>query len=349
MNVFLLVPFLAALLQEVRAKSTRQGCKNPKAVKVAEETLDLINKDRTDGYILSLNRMYDVSHTPQQERGSLYNLTFDVLETKCHITSRKPWKQCEISGVSEVPVYGECEVSALVDTQVELKSYSCSLRKVSPGLVIESCPDCPTPNEPNDPIVMETARLSLKKFNEESHLENYFTLENITKDRTQWFAGWTYVVDFTILETVCSNKTEISELSHCPPMDCQFAHRGLCLGVYRFQDYLETKNSIGKTPDPNNSVEAHCEIYEPQAAAEEEQAHKQADGGHAEPQHSNHTHLHPHEHVHTATPTSHATISRPQGLLGTIVFQDPSPRSAPSAPSCPGPRRHILGIRQLGI
>lgn len=39
----------------------------------------------------------------------------------------------------------------------------------------------------------------------------------------QWVVGPSYFVEFTIVETVCSKKTDASELSNCSPMDCQFA------------------------------------------------------------------------------------------------------------------------------
>lgn len=37
----------------------------------------------------------------------------------------------------------------------------------------------------NEPVIKETAKLALQKFNKESHLVNYFTLENITKASLQ--------------------------------------------------------------------------------------------------------------------------------------------------------------------
>ncbi len=51
--------------------------------------------------------------------------------------------------------------------------------------MLSVCPDCPTPDNLNDPIVKETANLSLQRFNQESRLTNYFTLENITRASSQ--------------------------------------------------------------------------------------------------------------------------------------------------------------------
>lgn len=352
--MYLLVLCLALLQQEGGARPDPPGCSGPDAVRVAEEALEQINQDRTNGYILSLNRLYDLSHTPDQEKGgSLYKLTIDVMETKCHITSGKPWKQCAVRGIGEVPVYGECEVSASVDTQVKLQKYSCALREVPATAVVDVCPDCPTADNLNEPVVKETANLSLQRFNEESGLANYFTLENITKASSQWVVGPSYFVEFTIVETVCSRETDVSELSSCPPMDCQFAHRGFCLGSHMANDDIfEIGNPVGKRGSllqTQKPVEVKCEIYEPQAATAEKQAHATADSGHHHHQHHNHTHLHPHEHMHSVTPSSNAGVSQRRGSLGAVVDRPASPRSSPSASSCPGPRRHRLGLERLKL
>ncbi|KAL7396205.1 hypothetical protein ABVT39_002069 [Epinephelus coioides] len=354
MSVYLLVLCLALLQQEGRARSDHPGCNSPEAVRVAEEALEQINQDRTDGYILSLNRLYDLSHTPDTEKdGSLYKLTIDVMETKCHITSRKPWKQCEVRDISSVPVYGECEVSVFVDSQVKLQSYSCALREVPATAVVDVCPDCPTADNLNEPVIKETANLSLQRFNEESRLANYFTLENIMKASSQWVVGPSYFVEFTIVETVCSKKTEESELSNCPPMNCQFAHRGFCLGTHMaHEEQFEIRLPVGKKDSSlqnRKPVEVNCEIYEPQAAAVEEQAHAKADSEHTEHQPHNHTHLHPHEHMHSVTSSSDLTVSKPRGTLGTVVNQPAPVRSAPAASSCPGPHRHNLGLDRLRL
>ncbi|XP_042340011.1 fetuin-B [Plectropomus leopardus] len=354
MSVYLLVLCLALLQQEGIARPDPPGCTSPEAVRVAEEALEQINQDRTDGYILSLNRLYDLSRTLEMEKGgSLYKLTIDVMETKCHIISGKPWKQCEVRDIGDLPAYGECEISVYADSQVKLQSYSCALREVPATAVVAVCPDCPTAENLNEPIVKETANLSLQRFNEESSLANYFTLENINRASSQWVVGPSYFVEFTIVETVCSKKTEESELSNCQPMDCQFAHRGFCLGTHMaHDDQFEMRLPVGKKASSfqtRKPVEVKCEIYEPQAAAVEEQVHAKADSGHTEHQPHNHTHLHPHEHMHSVTPSPDVVVSKPRGSLGTVTEQPAPVRSAPAASSCPSPHRHNLGIDGLKI
>lgn len=356
MGVYLLVLCLAVLLQGGRVGSDQLGCESLEAVRAAEEALDQINQDRTQGYILSLKRLYDVSHAAEKENGGmLYKLTIDVMETKCHITSRKPWKQCEIRSIADVPAYGECEVSALIDTQVKLQSYSCALREVPATAVVGVCPDCPTADNLNEPVVKETANLSLQRFNEESHLANYFTLENITRASSQWVVGPAYFVEFTIVETVCSKKTADQDPSNCPPMNCQFAHRGFCWGSHVAQEEQFEMRLPVKTKDSSfhrKPVDVKCEIYEPQAAVAEESAHANTDDGHTEHQHHNHTHLHPREHTHSASPTGPGpdqAVSSRKGSLGTVVDRPASPRSSPATRSCPGPSRHHLGIDSLKL
>uniref|UniRef100_A0A672YX89 Fetuin-B-like n=1 Tax=Sphaeramia orbicularis TaxID=375764 RepID=A0A672YX89_9TELE len=345
MRVYVLVLCVFVLQQRTRARPESPGCNSPEAVRVAEESVEQINQDRTHGYILSLNRLYDLS----EKGGLLYQMTLDVMETKCHITSRKPWKTCDARQLHEVPVYGECEVSVHVDSQVQLQSYSCGLRQVPATAVVDTCPDCPTAENLNEPVVKETANLSLQRFNEESRLTNIFTLEDITKASSQWVVGPAYFVEFTIVETVCSKTNDGSEVSSCPPMDCQFAHRGFCVGSHVTQEEeFEIRAPVGvKNQKP--VVEVKCEIFEPQAAVAEEQAHAKAASGHTEHQHLNHTHLHPHEHPHSDTPTSDHTDPGPRSSLGTVVDQPASPRSAPHASSCPSPHRHNLGLVKLRL
>lgn len=353
MSVYLLLWSLALLQLEARAAVVSSGCRSPETLAVAEGALAQINQDRTNGYILSLNRLYDVSRTPgKEEGGSLYKLTIDVMETDCHVFSRKHFKQCEVRSIGDVPVYGECELSVYVDTKVKLQNYTCAIRQVPAIEVVNVCPDCPTPDDINEPVVKDTVQLSLKRFNKESRLSNYFTLENITRASSQWVFSASYFVEFTIVETVCSkNNTEASEVANCPPMDCPFAHRGFCSGSHVTQEEeFQVRLKPGeKTFENQEAVEVKCEIYEPQAATVEAREHANAAGGHVEPQHENHTHLHPHEHVHAAAPTSDSAISRTQGSLGTVVNLPAPIRSSPAAAACPGPRAHRLGLAKLKL
>ncbi|XP_043984176.1 fetuin-B-like isoform X2 [Gambusia affinis] len=341
MSVFFLVLLLALLFHNGKAKVESQGCNSPDVERMVEEALQQINQDRTDGYILTLNRLYDLSNPSNQEKtGSVYNLTIDVLETKCHSISRKPWKQCDVRGLGDIPVYGECQVSVQVDAKVRLESYSCALREVAATAVVHVCPDCPTADNLNEPVIKETAKLALQKFNKESHLVNYFTLENITKASLQWVVGPSYFVEFTVLETECSKETDFSELTHCPPMNCQFAHRGFCTGSHMtHEEAFKNMNPVGKDASSFQKAESV------EAATVEEQAHAKAVSGHPEQHHHNHTHLHHHEHVHSVMQASDITVSNPKGLLGRVVFEPATPRSAPTASSCPGARRHNLGLR----
>lgn len=353
MSVYLLLLCLALLQQEARAALVSSGCRGPEALRVAEEALEQINQDLTDGYILSLNRLYDVSHTPAKKKGvTVYKLIIDVMETNCHIISRKHWKQCAVRGVEDIPVYGECELYANVDSGVKLQNYSCATREVPAIEVLNVCPDCPTPDSLNEPVVKETVNLSLKRFNKESKLTNYFTVDKITRASSQWVFSAAYFVEFTIVETVCpKNGIEPSELEKCQPMDCQFAHRGFCSGSHvtreeEFQIKLKPGKS-GSSLESQEAVEVTCEIYEPQAAAVEEQEHAKAESGHIEHQHENHRHLHPHEHVHSASSISNSTISMTRGSLGTVVNLPAPSRSSPTTVSCPGPSRHNLMVGEL--
>ncbi|TKS75168.1 Fetuin-B Precursor [Collichthys lucidus] len=310
MSVYLLVLCLALLQQEGRAGPDPPGCDSPDVVKVAEEALGQINQDRTNGYILSLNRV-------------------------------KNWKQCEIKDIGDVPVYGECNVSVNANPEAKLQSYLCTIRQVPVDAVLNTCPDCPTPDDLDEPMVKETAKLSLQRFNKESNHVNYFALGNITGASSQWVVGPSYFVEFTIVETVCSKRTDPSQLNNCRPMDCQFAHKGLCLGTHMtHEDKMEEKTH----PDVKKIVDLKCEIYEPPAASAEKLNHKQAESGHTEHQHANHAHLHPHEHTHSVAPGSNLTVSKPQASLGIVVNQPAKPKPAPAAKSCPGTSRHDLNL-----
>lgn len=73
MKVHLLLWSVALLQLEARAAVVSSGCRSPETLKVAEEALAQLNKDRTNGYVLSLNRLYDVSGAPDKVGKQLPN------------------------------------------------------------------------------------------------------------------------------------------------------------------------------------------------------------------------------------------------------------------------------------
>ncbi|CAF98105.1 unnamed protein product [Tetraodon nigroviridis] len=318
MRVYLVLLCLPLLQPEGRVRPDSAGCSSPEALRMAEEALEQVNQDRTDGYILSLNRLYDISHTPETEGGALvYKLSIDVMETECHIISRKPWKQCEVKSIAKAPVYGECEMSIYVDSEVKLQSYTCALREVPATAILDQCPDCPTADDVNTPVVKDTANLSLQKFNKKSSQTNYFRLENVTRASSQWVDGPAYFVEFTIVETVCSKKTDPGEVKNCPPMDCRFTRRGFCFG-----SHVTANDGF-----PQQNVEVKCEIFNSQG-----QAHAEAGSKDVGQQ-----------------PTADPAVSCARSSRGTVVNQPAPVRSSPAARSCPSPHRHNIGISNLGF
>ncbi|CAB1323822.1 unnamed protein product [Coregonus sp. 'balchen'] len=254
------------------------GCQGPEVLRAAEEGLDKINADLTEGFILSLNRVYDVSQQTVEGAGVLFNLTIDVLETKCHVISKKPWK------------------------------------KLPATVIVDTCPDCPTAEHLDDPIIAETANLILQKYNRMNRLPNYFTLLNVTGASMQ--------------------------------------HKGFCTGSHTTLDDGTFQTKL--------SIEVKCEIFEPEAAKAEEEAHARGDSGHSGHQSEDedhkhmHTHLHPHEHHHHHPPSSSQTSPRLKGSLGVVVVLPPPhvpppPRASPVASNCPGKRKTNLGLDRFQI
>uniref|UniRef100_H3BE65 Fetuin B n=1 Tax=Latimeria chalumnae TaxID=7897 RepID=H3BE65_LATCH len=284
-------------------------CNSQAIESIADLALRKINKDRKQGYIFSLLRVASVYEQQQEPTGNVYYLTIDVLETDCHVLSKKLWKDCENKQQHET-VYGECKAILYVNRPgriVKLYSYNCTVRPVSSSQIHQICPDCPAKISVDENTVVEATDLILQRYNKESNTKNYFSLLSITAASMQWMVGASYFVEFSIQETSCSKNKPQADISKCAPLDCEFKHTGFC------------KGSVMNTPGGRH-VEASCEIYEPEnlkkgAAAKEKKNHEQEqDQGHAhhhyhEGSHGHpdghehkHTHLHEHEHHHHETP-----------------------------------------------
>uniref|UniRef100_W5U9A4 Fetuin-B n=1 Tax=Ictalurus punctatus TaxID=7998 RepID=W5U9A4_ICTPU len=273
-------------------------CKDATTVFVAGEAIDKINQDRTTGYVFSLERVSNVHQTPHGETGEVFYLTIDILETKCHVLSKKSYKDCESRNFGENPVYGQCKAAIYVNKPQRvsrLYKYSCSIRPVSASKIVQVCPDCPTLISLDNKEVEKTVKLGLEKFNKESGLPNYFAPLNITRAISQGGLITMYSVEFTIQETVCSNKTDVSEASKCDIMACEFAHKGFCRASHTLAH------------DGSEYLESKCEIYEPQAAEEEKKNHLlggETDHHHEKTGDASHSHDHSHDHT---LPHSHPT------------------------------------------
>uniref|UniRef100_A0A8C8H7B5 Uncharacterized protein n=1 Tax=Oncorhynchus tshawytscha TaxID=74940 RepID=A0A8C8H7B5_ONCTS len=165
-----------------------------------EEGLDQINSDLTEGFILSLNRVYDHKFY-KKDKGVLFNLTIDVLETKCHVISKKPWKKCEVKDVANVTVsMGRTIHSSYLPATV----------------IVDTCPDCPIVECLDDPIIISSSKY--------------------TASSSQWVVGPAYFVEFIIRETVCAKDTPDVDLTQCKMMDCEFAHKAFCTGSHTTLD-----------------------------------------------------------------------------------------------------------------
>ncbi|KAF3827394.1 hypothetical protein GH733_002880 [Mirounga leonina] len=197
-----------------------RGCNDSDVLTVAGFALQDINRDRKDGYILRLNRGFllhvgcsaFLNPLSQVDLGSLFYLTLDVLETDCHVLTRKAWKDCEKRHLHR-SVYGQCKAIFYVNMPARilyLPAYNCTLRPVSQRKIHRMCPDCPRATDLSDPKVLEAALESLAKYNSESTSKQY-SLVQVTQASSQWVFGLSYFVEYLIRESPCTK----SQASSC--------------------------------------------------------------------------------------------------------------------------------------
>ncbi|MCQ7614273.1 cystatin domain-containing protein [Salmonella enterica] len=197
-------------------------------LRFADLALQDINKERKEGYVLSLNRVHDAREHRQEGMGSVFYLTLDVLETNCHVLSKKSWKDCNVRMFYE-SVYGQCKAIFYVNKPGRIiysLAYNCTLRPVSQRKIHFTCPDCPSSGfELSDPNIVEAATESLAKFNSENPSKQY-SLFKITKASGQYVFGPGYFVEYLIKESPCTE----SKAGSCSLQPSDAMPVGLCVG-----------------------------------------------------------------------------------------------------------------------
>lgn len=225
-------------------------CNHSLATFTADVAVGEINKARKEGYVYSLFRIISVLEDFQQPFHHVYYLTLDVLETECHVLSKRFWKECPVRPM-HAAVYGTCEAIVYINKPgriVRLYHQNCTLQPVPRSPVSRMCPDCPTPISINDDKVVQSANQVLKKYNSESGHSKYFALLEVTKASMQWVVGPSYFVEFLIGETSCANSHAETDTSKCSPLTCSHALKGLC------------KGSVMSTAVEEH-ISASCEIF----------------------------------------------------------------------------------------
>ncbi|KAF6118637.1 fetuin B [Phyllostomus discolor] len=226
-----------------------RACNDSDVLAAAGSALQDINSDRKEGYILNLNRVRDAREHRQDGVGSLFYLTLDVLETDCHVLSRKASKDCGVKQLHE-SVYGECKAIFYINYPKRVlysPAYNCTLRPVSRRKISSMCPDCPVPSELSDPKVLEVVHESLAKFNNESVSKQY-SLFKVTKASMQWVFGFHRFVEYLIKESPCTK----SQASSCALQPLDSAPVALCQG-----SLFDNR--------PVRSVSVKCNFFESQA------------------------------------------------------------------------------------
>nr|XP_046157693.1 LOW QUALITY PROTEIN: alpha-2-HS-glycoprotein [Oncorhynchus gorbuscha] len=221
---------------------------NDKAVeKLSKLALTYINEDRTEGYKFALNRISNVHLHAQGPAGNVYYLRLDVLETKCHVRSSKPWKRCDVRPFMETQISGNCNTTILhtATGYSYLYSYDCTLVPDPPEKLQQICPACPVLLPIDSPRAVHAAGLTLYKFNTQSTLPSSLALQNITRASVQSGPVPATFVEYTVQE--CRE----GYVGMCVPTDNSGDPAGFCKGaVY---------GPIGQ-PD----MDVSCEIFHPQ-------------------------------------------------------------------------------------
>lgn len=204
---------------------------NDKAVeKLSRLAVTYINEDRTDGYKFALNRIANVHLHAQGPAGNVYYLDLDVLETKCHIGSPKPWKRCDVRPFMETQISGNCNTTILHTPEgySYLYSYDCTLVPDPPEKLQQTCPTCPLLLPVDSPEAESTAQFTLAFYKRQSTLGAGLGIKKITRAAEQVVPVKASFVEYTVQE--CPEG--VTERGTCQrlTLDSDTKTAGFCAG-----------------------------------------------------------------------------------------------------------------------
>ncbi|XP_056133912.1 fetuin-B [Lampris incognitus] len=223
---------------------------NDKAVeKLSRLAVTYINEDRDDGYKFALNRVANVHLHAQGPAGNVYYLDLDVLETKCHIGSPKPWKRCDIRPFMETQISGNCNTTIFHTTEgySYLYSYDCTLVPDRPEKLQQTCPTCPLLLPTDNSEAQDAARISLAAYKRQSTLGASLGVKKVLRASKQVAPVKASFVEYTVQQ--------------CPE---GLMHRGRC---QRLTPHSDTETAGFCTGAVYGDMNAHpdaqtsCEMY----------------------------------------------------------------------------------------
>ncbi|XP_067452462.1 fetuin-B [Thunnus thynnus] len=226
---------------------------NDKAVeKLSRLAVTYINEDRAEGYKFALNRIANVHLHAQGPAGNVYYLDLDVLETKCHIGSPKPWKRCDIRPFMETQISGNCNTTILHTPKgyTYLYSYDCTLVPDPPEKLEKICPTCPYLLSVDSQEAIAAAQITLATYKRQSKLAAGLGLKKITRAAAQTVPVKGTFVEYTVQE--CPEGVTARGMCQPQTLTSDTETAGFCAG--------SVHGNININPD----VQVSCEMFKVQ-------------------------------------------------------------------------------------
>ncbi|GAA6221343.1 alpha-2-HS-glycoprotein-like [Lates japonicus] len=203
-TLVLLLPLLSIVLGEGVVLAPIElapiPCNDKAVEKLSRLAVTYINEDREDGYKFALNRIANVYLQAQGPAGNVYYLDLDVLETKCHTLSPKPWKRCDVRPFMETQISGNCNTTILHTPEgySYLYSYDCALVPDPPEKLQKTCPTCPLLLPEDSPQAVSAAQVTLAAYKRQSKLGAGLGVKRIARAAAQDVPVKASFVEYTV-------------------------------------------------------------------------------------------------------------------------------------------------------